>query len=126
VSPDRVTFFQHGEGSFQLRLWKEQRLPLESVDGAQTRRQGVKRGVHSKLEFELKGVVASRREAFKWQSLASICELEALLFQDWIQYLPRQLELWPLLREISCDAYTRFKQAYVLEEKKECFGVASI
>jgi len=53
---------------------------------------------------------------------ASVDQSKGANFDQWLK--PRQITLRPLLWEVCCDAYTRFKSSYeAAHDGKACFGV---
>jgi len=69
----------------------------------------------------LKEVVVSAREQFKWQTAGADDTFRLQSFEEWLE--PRNFALGPLYWEISSDAYTAFKTWYEQYHDKACFGV---
>jgi hypothetical protein len=63
------------------------------------------------------------RDAFAWQTQQDTVEAQnGATFDQLLK--PRQIALRPLLWEVCCDAYTRFKSSYeAAHGSKTCFGV---
>jgi len=63
------------------------------------------------------------RDAFAWQTREdTLTKPKGASSDQWLKL--RQIALRPLLWEVSCDAYTRFKSSYkAAHADKPCFGV---
>jgi len=72
---------------------------------------------------KLKEVMQAGRDAFAWQTRQNTVEAQKCATLDqWLK--PRHIALRPLLWEVCCDAYTRFKSSYeAAQDGKICFAV---
>ena len=72
---------------------------------------------------KLKEVMQAGRDAFTWQTRKdTLAKQKGATFNQWLK--PRQIALRPLLWEVCCDTYTRFKSSYeAAHGGKTCCGV---
>ena len=69
---------------------------------------------------KLKEVIQAGCDAFAWQKKPEA--LKGMDFNQWLK--PRHIALRPLLWEVCCDAYTRFKSSYEAAKSGNiCFSV---
>ena len=87
---------------------------------------GLRDPLTSILTAKLKEVRQVGRDAFAWQIREdTLTQQLSATFNQWLK--PRQIALKPLLREVCCDAYTRFKSSYeAAHANKPCFGVRRV
>jgi len=72
---------------------------------------------------KLKEVMQAGCDTFACQTRQATIEAQkGANFDQWLK--PRQIALKPLLWEVCCNAYTRFKSSYeATHDGKSCFGV---
>ena len=87
-------------------------------DGNQNKCEEVCEPWNSLCTAKLKEVMQVGRDTFSGQTRQDTVEAQkGATFDQWLK--PRQITVRPLLWEVCCDAYTRFKSSY----NKTCFGV---
>jgi len=78
------------------------------ADGNQNKCEEVCEPWNALCTAKLKEVRQAGRDAFAWQTREdSLAKQKGASFDQWLK--PRQITLRPLLWEVYCDAYTRFK-----------------
>ena len=104
--------------------WTERLLKFTmDADGNQNKCEEVCKPWNAFCTAKFKEVRQAGRDAFACQTREdTLTQQQGATFDKWLK--PRQIDLRPLLWEVSCDAYTRFKSSYeAAHSNKPCFGV---
>jgi len=113
--------------SFFEMVWEASRWDftkkVTTVDGKQNKYEEVCEPRNALCTSKLKEVMQAGRDAFTWQTRQDTVKAQkGANFDQWLK--SRQIALRPLLWEVCCDAYTRFKSSYeVAHDGKPCFSV---
>ena len=93
------------------------------ADGNQNKCEEVCEPWNAFCTVKLNEVRQAGRDAFAEQTREdTLTKQKGASFNQWLK--PRQIALRPILWEVSCDTYTRFKSSYeAAHADKPCFGV---
>ena len=107
--------FTDKEG-FTFRLLKF----TTDADGNQSKCKEVCEPWNALCAAKFKEVMQAGRDTFAWQKQPEA--QKGATFNQWLK--SRHIALRPLLWEVCCDVYTRFKSSYkAAKDGKICFGV---
>jgi len=124
VLQDRAVFFEVVRESQSGTLPKRREKEIERIE---KEGQQKKCGGQPTMECVVHGETQGRHAGRAWRiRLATrqdtVKAKKGANFDQWLK--PRQIALGPLLWEVYCDAYTRFKSSYeAVHNGKPCFSV---